>query len=319
MEEELDGVKVIRLPSWNMLNGTFPVPKPFIGKLPQHSDIVITQTRFFVTSFLGALYARWKGIPLIHVERGSRHSITSNKAIGSLAMIVDHTLGRIVIRSARVSIGVSQAAGDFADHLGGRHTRIIPNGIDLRIPLWERSPDICFVGRLIYAKGVQDLIQSFEAVGNEYSNARLIIVGDGNYKQDLEQQANKSKHRSRIVFYGTQNHDSAMRILFQCTVFVNPSYSEGLPTSVMEAASIGKPIIATDVGGTWEIITDSVSGVLYEPGNIPQLTKALLAILSDTASARRLGIAAIKSTREKFSWEPIVDQYEKMLKEVSGK
>lgn len=322
--DELDGVAIIRLPAWNLLGGSFPALDPLrlLHKLPQQSDVVITQTRFFTTSLLGTIYAMVKGLPHIHVERGSTHSITGSRITNLIAMLVDHTLGSLIVRSACICIGVSQAASLFASHLGSKHTITIPNGIrpSCAIPA-SASPwrTIGFIGRLVYAKGVQDLIRAFDTIGSKHKDAHLIIVGDGNYKDTLMHLSQQSRHGDRIVFYGDMEQRRALEVMARCDIIVNTSYSEGLPTSVLEAANMGKAIIATDVGGTREIITDRISGLLYSPGNTQQLIESLDSVLTDPVAAGKLGINAAEATQSKFSWEPIVDLYENVLKEAQSR
>lgn len=168
---------------------------------------------------------------------------------------------------------------------------------------------ITFVGRLIEAKGVQDLIKTFNTLA--YPNLELWIVGDGNYRQELVKLANNNP---KIVFYGEQSHDNAIDILKQSDIFVNPSYSEGLPTSVMEAASVGLPIIATDVGGTNEIIEHDKSGLLIIPRDIQGLSYAISLLLDFPNIADKLGKEAQKTVKEKFNWDSIVDQYLRLFK-----
>lgn len=167
---------------------------------------------------------------------------------------------------------------------------------------------ITFVGRLIEAKGVQDLIKAFNELA--YPDLELWIVGDGNYRKELE---NLSKGNSKIVFYGEQSNNNVIDILNQTDIFVNPSYSEGLPTSVLEAASIGLPIIATDVGGTNEIIEHRKTGLLIKPGRVWELENAIKSMLLHMDIARRQGGEAQKIVREKFNWDLIVNQYGKVF------
>jgi glycosyltransferase involved in cell wall biosynthesis len=133
-QEEIDGVFILRLPCWNLLDGAYPTPKlswSLLRAWMSKPDVVITQTRFFPTSLLGAIYAWWYPVPLIHVERGSVHTVTDNKTVGYLVRVYDHTLGAWVVRSARVNIGVSQSASDFVLHLGGKNRKVIFNGIKI--------------------------------------------------------------------------------------------------------------------------------------------------------------------------------------------
>ncbi len=135
--DELDGVDIKRLKCWHILNKTFPIPvlnlcnlRRIFNKEDSDVDIVVTQTRFFPTSLLGLIYSKIKGIPLIHVERGTCHSVVSNKLVSAVARFCDHTVGSMIVRSAKVNVGVSEAACAFIKHLGGKVTMTIYNGIE---------------------------------------------------------------------------------------------------------------------------------------------------------------------------------------------
>ncbi len=321
-----EDIVIARLPAWNLLNGAYPVPSISIKTfrmlkraLNYKYDVVITQTRFFATSLLGWLIAFIQNIPLIAVERGTCHSVVQNKAVGMINKLYDHTIGTIIVKSAKVNVGVSQAAVDFIDHIGGVNKMVIYNGIDCdrgRTQIIMDNPSkeryITFVGRLIYAKGVQDLLCAFRNIGRP--DLRLRIVGDGNYRSQLEQYAKDWGIEGRVKFYGERK--DVIDILEESDIFVNPSYSEGLPTSVMEAASVGLPIVATDVGGTDEIIKNMESGILIPPGQPDMIAGAIKVLLHDERYARVMGLNAKRNVMEKFNWDAITEQYENLLKEV---
>ncbi len=143
-------------------------------------------------------------------------------------------------------------------------------------------------------------------------------MGGGSYKDELLKQANSSKYRAKILFLGELDQKSVMRTLAKADLFVNPSYSEGLPTSVMEAASVGLPIIARDVGGTNEIIKDYVSGIVIKPNEVGRLVYEILYLVEHREFAKQLGQEALNGVRQKYDWDKITDQYESLLKEVVG-
>lgn len=131
--EKKDGVVIARLPAWDILNKSFPIPKPtrMLREIfNQKPDVVLTQTRFFTTSLVGAIFAITHHIPLIHVERGTVHTVTG-KLVSVLAQVYDHTLGTFVVKTAVKNVGVSQAACNFIEHIGGKNTEVIYNGIDV--------------------------------------------------------------------------------------------------------------------------------------------------------------------------------------------
>lgn len=310
--EVKDGVCIKRLPIFLHIANQVPVPFPFV--LFKKYDVVITQTRIFPTSLIGAIYAKILRIPLIHVERGSYHSVVDNALFSWLIRVYDHTIGWLIMALADKRVGISKATVDFISHLRKSESLLIYNGIiDVNgLRKGNNQYRIVFVGRLIYAKGVQDLIEAFNLVDND--NLELVIVGDGVYRDNLEIMASQLRCKNRIRFTGEVSQESVIDILKECDIFVNPSYSEGLPTTVMEAASVGLPIIATDVGGTNEIIEDD-SGILISPGNIKQLKNSLNWMLNNYSEAEKMG-RKVREDVKKFNWEEIADQWDKLLKEV---
>jgi glycosyltransferase involved in cell wall biosynthesis len=339
VEEEVNGIRVHRLPSWNILANTYPIPKPTATTFKilfelsrKRFDLINTQTRFFSTSLLGLIFARIKRTPLVHTERGTRHSVLSNRLIELLSKVYDHTIGSLIVKSAKRNIGVSQAACDFLRHLGARNTIVIPNGIDTDV--FKRVETnltkslglngvivITFVGRLIYAKGVQDLISAFPMIKEAVPNIKLLIVGDGPYRCQLEKQAVGTGCDKDIKLLGSKNQDQIIEVLSVTDIFVNPSYSEGLPTSVMEAAAIGVPIVATDVGGTREIIENGKTGSLIKAGEPRQIAEAVSLLAGNRQSAQenlaeKLGKAARLKIVNHYSWENVVRKTTQVYREI---
>lgn len=334
--EELDGIHIYRLPCWNALNSTYPIPKPcptsfrILRRLLRNNyDVINTQTRFFITSFLGLLFAKLKRTPLVHTEHGTRHSIVRNKVIDLISRAYDHSIGALIVKSAKRNTGVSEAACEFLKHLGATNIQLVHNGIDTTV--FKKKEDancrqklgisndaivITFVGRLIYAKGVQDLITAFPRIKDIALDTKLLIVGDGPHRATLENLAHQSTRGRDILFLGQKNQAELIDILSATDVFVNPSYSEGLPTSAMEAASIGLPIIATDVGGTGEIITDHKTGILIKAANTRQLEQKLRELLTNTELKKELGVNARIFVEQKFNWDKIIQDWIEIVEEL---
>jgi glycosyltransferase involved in cell wall biosynthesis len=329
--EELDGIHIYRLPCWNALNSLYPIPKPCPTGfkilrilLRKNYDVVNTQTRFFVTSFLGLIFTKLKRTPLVHTEHGTIHSTVPSKVIDLISRAYDHSIGVLLVKSARKNIGVSQAACEFLKHLGAANTQVIYNGIDTgifkredtnyrqKLGIGNDAIVITFVGRLIYAKGAQDLISAFPRIKDTAPNAKLLIVGGGPYRAELEKLARQTDCSSSILFSGQKNQAELIEILSATDIFVNPSYSEGLPTSVIEAASIGLPIIATDVGGTREIITTGKTGILVQARDVEQLAEELCRLCADAELRGKLGKNARILAERKFNWDKITGEYIKL-------
>ena len=337
--EELDGIHIYRVPSWNALNSVYPIPKPCPTSfkilrrlLSKNYDVINTQTRFFITSFLGLIFAKLKKTPLVHTEHGARHSIVPNKVIDLISRAYDHSIGALIVKSASRNIGVSEAACEFLKHLGATTIQLVHDGIDTTI--FKKKEDtnygqkldirndavvITFVGRLIYAKGVQDLISAFAKIKDTDPEVKLLIVGDGPYRANLENLAYQTDCASSILFLGQKNQNEVIDVLSATDIFVNPSYSEGLGISVMEAASIGLPIIATDVGGTREIITTDKTGILIKARDVGQLVEELGRLRANAELRKKLGGNARILAERKFNWDKITGEYIKLYASLAEK
>ncbi len=292
--ETYEGITINRIPGLNILGNTYTLPvfnkkyRENIEKIINSDyDVIITNTRFFIMSYLGMIIAKKinkkkNKTKFIHIEHGNVHVVHKNPIITLLAWIYDQTLGRIIFRNADLVVGISKQCVTFAKKMGAKKTKLIYNSINLseykkintdlrkKLNISPNKKIVTYVGRLIYAKGVQDLINA----ASDIKNIQLIIIGEGPHRKELEKIALKTKQK--VIFTGQLNKKEIIEYLSITDIFVNPSYSEGLPTSVLEAAAMGLPIIATDVGGTKEIIKQN----LVKPRNIKELKSKLIILTS---------------------------------------
>jgi glycosyltransferase involved in cell wall biosynthesis len=268
---------------------------------PRQYDAVVCHTRFFLSSVAALLYSRAVGIPLIHIEHGSDFVQLSSSLHSRVARAYDFTLGRLVLRHAQAVVAISQAAAEFVLALSGREAQVIYRGVDhdrydrvepsaRLLGLAAGRPVVTFVGRLIDGKGVADLIEAFARLTGV--EALLCIVGDGPRRGELEALAHERDLGERCVFLGFQEEADALALIRASDVLVNPSYTEGLPTSVLEAALLGRAILASDVGGTPEVVSAGESALLVGPRDIDALSDALGTLLSDPSLRARLGARA---------------------------
>ncbi len=318
--EEMDKVNVYRVPTWNSLGGVYPIPKPCLSTFKTIFKILRTdyhlfniQTRFFIICALGWFLSVIKFRPLIYMERGSVHSVVDNPIVNLISITYDHVMGLLITRKAMVSMGVSSASARFLKHLGAKNPIVMPNGIDMSLFGGEREVSstenvvITFIGRIVYAKGAQDLITALKEIDSEY---KLLIIGDGPYKEELEKLVQKnSSINKQTEFPGYKTGHEIPEILKKTDIFVNPSYSEGLPTSVMEACAAGCATIATDVGGTNEIILDGITGLLYSPHDCDELTRKLELLIQNPELRKKYGKKAQEYVEKEFSWDEITQRW----------
>lgn len=312
-EETYEGITIHRIPAWRFLaGGLFVVPKVsarnLAKRLPEY-DWVITHTRFFLTSFLGVRFARKRKIPVLHIEHGTSHPKVK-WWLRPGAWICDFTYGALTIALATKVAGVSEAAAGFARRLFPRKTEVVYNAIDTSFfkPKQRReskTKTITFVGRLAEAKGVHHLIE----VTRDMRGVRVIIVGSGPHEAVLKKMAHKN-----VEFVGPKDAEGVRGILAKTDIFVNPSYTEGLPTSVLEAGAMECAVVATDVGGTKEIIADGTSGFLVEPKDEVMLQDKIEELISNREKRMKFGKALGKVVRSRFDWSKTVEKLDKLLR-----
>jgi glycosyltransferase involved in cell wall biosynthesis len=318
-EDRGGGYVVVRYPAFELIPN-FPVPKVWtrgfwralrsIG-LADH-DVYVSHTRFFLSSAF-ALGCAWvSSRPLLHVEHGSDYVQLSGRLPRAAARVYDLSLGKLVLRRADAVVAISHAAARFVRRLADREATVIHRGVmvqrldaacaDERVLAWAGGfPIVMFVGRLIDGKGVSDLLRAFARL--RARDAVLCIVGDGPRREELEELAADLGISERVSFLGYRPEDEAWRVIRASDIVVNPSYTEGLPTSVLEAALMGKAVLATDVGGTTEIVTGGRGGLLVKPRDVDGLTSGMERLLEDPDLRQRLGSAARADTTGRFDWD----------------
>lgn len=195
------------------------------------------------------------------------------------------------------------------------NTCLIPNGVNITHfhPTFEDTFDderkkvvIC-VSRLSYEKGIDVLLQAWYIVQKKVPEARLIIVGLGPLREQLEQMALVLNIAHSVEFTGLQ--EDVLGQLNRGRVAVLPSRWEGMPVAVLEAMACGLPCVATRVSGSEDIITNRVNGLLVDPEDYQSLAQALLLLLQDPTLAQKYGQAARVTIEQDYSLEAIIDKY----------
>ena len=135
-----------------------------------------------------------------------------------------------------------------------------------------------YLGRLSKEKGILNLI---EAIG-DIPDAKLLIAGDGPERERIDAYISEHKLDGRITLLGYQNQDSIHKYITNSRFVVIPSIcNENCPYSVLEAMEIGKPIVASRIGGIPELIADGENGYLYKADDINELKEKLTLLLDD--------------------------------------
>lgn len=234
----------------------------------------------------------------------ANHTVWYKNPVGKLVYLASEFAHSITLVSHSEQQLIETALGRA---LGPKFV-VIHNGVlDAAIsPMDRPEADLtifCATSRLVTAKGIGELIEAFKKLHGIRPDTLLWLVGDGPERSKFEAQAAGD---SSIVFLG--HSDEPLRYVAAADMFVHPSYHEGFSISLVEAAMLGKPMIACNVGGNPEIVQNRVNGLLIPDRNSNALHDAMAELLRDVAGRQAYGQAARQEFLRDFEFSHIVKE-----------
>jgi glycosyltransferase involved in cell wall biosynthesis len=199
---------------------------------------------------------------------------------------------------------------------------VVRNGVDENTfsPLQSRAKTekyVLYTGGLRARKGLFDLLECAQYVCQVNQNVHFVVVGQGPLFGRLFEAVRKKGMGEKVILLGFVKRDRLISLYKNATVHVIPSHYEGLPTVLLEAMSCGLPVVATNVSGNREVITNGVNGFLVPPKTPKQMAEIILKLLDSTALRESIGKAARKTIEDYYTWDKITDNiidcYENLL------
>ncbi len=290
-----------------------PLILPRLIRLLRKGGFQIIDTQNIQSKWWGSLAAMLTGVALVStlnswytMEHGGS---LKGRLYTALELLTNFRIdGYIVvsesIRQAVLQTGIKAEMVDLIYNAVDIDPQTIPGD-----PSWLRSkfslPDdaiVCTaVGRLVWAKGLEDLIQALAGIASDEPRLHCLIVGEGELRKRLEELTLETKMSGRIHLVGFRERQEVLSILKASDIFVMPSRQEGTPLALLEAAALGKPILATACGGIPELVQDGREALLVPVGEPAQLGAALLRLCREPNLARQLGMQAQHKVRSTFS------------------
>jgi glycosyltransferase involved in cell wall biosynthesis len=273
--------------------------------------------------FVG-FWARVAGIRNVIASR--RWGASSSKpSLDALNRIMSRRATRLLVNSSAVGARLVEQEGYQPERVS-----IIPNFLE---PAAFAAPDAADRARRLAALGVPadrwivGIVARLSAVKNHalllHAVRRLtagsrpvhiVIVGDGPMQAELEHLAHSLALAGRVTFTGTLPNRPNPHDLFDLSVLT--SRSEGFPNAVVEAMAAGRPVVATDVGGVRDAVSDGVNGLLVPSGDEAALAAAIARLRDDPALAEAMGRAGRKAAMDRFSQEVVLNQLTALYEEL---
>ncbi len=203
---------------------------------------------------------------------------------------------------------------------------VIPNGVDTErfapvpdaeairreLGIAPTAPVVTIVAALRPEKNHELFLDVASRVRRELPETRFIVVGDGPCRSALELNARERGLESAVHFLGSR--DDIPRILTASDVFALTSHNEANPVSILEAMSVGRPVVATNVGSIYEVVEDRVSGRLVPPGDAGRFVPHLVELLNKPLQRQAMGDAGRRRVIERYSLDQMVRGYECLIK-----
>jgi len=273
--------------------------------------------------FWGRLAARRAGVPVI---LAALHSTGWPDGISRL--------NRLLTPITDAFIAVAPSHGRFLieqEHLPAAKVAVIPNGVDTnrfapmpdiatvrrQLNITPNAPVIAIVAALRPEKNHELFLSMARRVTEQLRDARFLIIGDGPRRELLEQRAGELGIAQRVLFLGSR--DDVPQLLAASDVFALTSHNEANPVSILEAMSVGRPVVATNVGSIHEAVDQGQTGYLVPPGDEKQLARRVIELLEDPVRAHEMGAAARQKVVQCWSIDVMIQGYQRLIESVYAK
>jgi glycosyltransferase involved in cell wall biosynthesis len=281
-------------------------------------DIVHVHTSHYFSFYLSAFYVLfaalvWRSRVVLHVHGSSFDEFVVN-AGRTRAVFQSLVFGRVdgvVVLSEYWSEILSPRVPESKLH-------VIPNAISPAeyTPRYDvEPPRVTFVSNHIERKGVVEFVEAVDTVLADAPSValRVTIAGSGPLS---DRAASLAERRESVSYLGYVSEAEKRRILDESSIFVLPTYAEGLPIAMLEAMAGGNAIVSTAVGSIPDVLTDD-HGILVEPGDTEALATAIESLLTDRTRTERLARANRRLIEAEYSWESVgrqlVSLYDQLL------
>lgn len=297
-----------------------------------HYDICHEYSGLF--SLGATLACRKLGVPrILTVEADYKveHQVAGKSIAGVRGLVADLE-SKFSYRRADGIITVSETAKENLEetwNLDPEKIHVLQNGVDTnlfrpdydgsgirkKLGLKNGEPTIVFVGGFQSWHGLDHLLESFVKVRRVIPEARLLMVGDGPLRTGIEQTARESSLGGSVIFSGLVPQVRVPEILAAADIAVlpYPKLPKELwfsPLKLFEYMAAGKAIVASKAGQIATVLQDQMTGILVEPGNVPELTRALTSLCQKPEMREGLALNARKQAVDKHSWDHYVEQLE---------
>lgn len=253
---------------------------------------------------------------IFHLHSGHFHHFAESEAGFAKRWWIRRTLQK----STKV-IALSRSWADFLTRFApDSHITVVPNAVQSNQSpqaIKEEAGRIIFLGRLEKEKGIFELLSAINLIKASCPELKLAIAGDGDL-ETITSLIEQNDIKQFVEILGWIDPDRRALELARASIFVLPSYNEGLPMAMLEAMAAGKAIVVTPVGGIPETVTDNFNGLLVPPADAVALSTAIQKLLTNRALRESLGRNARQTIESNHSTDIVVSKLTAIYSEIGS-
>jgi glycosyltransferase involved in cell wall biosynthesis len=319
-EETVEGIKIIR--HGNRYN--FNLVAPFkLRKLVKENKFDVMVEDINKIPFYTPLYLKIPTLVVIPHLFATTVFKEINFLLGTYIFLAERPLVP-VYKGRKFNVISESTAEDIIDRGVPREdVSVVHCGIDNetynfnpKLPKFEK-PTILYLGRIKKYKSIDDLINAFGIVLCKIPEARLKIVGNGDYLPQLKSLAGRLKIRDKVDFPGFVSSQEKVDLMRRSHVAVYPSLKEGWGLTNIEANACGTAVVAANSPGLRDSVVNNETGLLYQYGNVSDLGEKIISLLTDEQTRARLDKGGLEWAR-KFNWDDASEKFFKILAQVAA-
>jgi glycosyltransferase involved in cell wall biosynthesis len=296
--------------------GVTPSTLPRFRRLLEEWQADLVHAHLPVTGILARIASR---VPVVYTEHNLAWSYRP----------FTRTVNRLTYRRNNAVTAVSQAVADTISGYPGPPASVVTNGVAVAVDPQARSraraelglddddPLVIHVGNIRPGKGHDVLVDAAALLRERGIGVTVVSIGVEKKAGDLQRLQAKVTEAGLdggMRFLGRR--PDALSFIAAADVYVNPAEIEGLPVTILEAMALGRPVVATAVGGVSAVVRDGITGLTVEPGRPDRLADAVARLLERPADAHRMAEAGSRLVAAEYGLEPMVRAFEDIYRQV---
>jgi len=287
-----------------------------LARLMRRERIEVVHNYLLRANVIGTVAARLARVPVVLSSKRGCHERRGLELAG--AQLSNRLADRVTANAEAVREFVHENEGCPKEKMV-----VIPSGVDTdrfqpgavasykaRLGLDPNRPVVGVVTRMRVRKGVEEFLRAMAMVRERFAGAQTVIVGEVSLDDELQRVVAESGLAGSLHLLGRRG--DMPEVLSAFDVFVLSSHDEGMSNAILEAMAMELPVVATDVGGTGEVVRHGASGLLVPAKQVPPLAHAICEVLADGERGRDMGRLGRRIVVERFSARAMVRQMERL-------